>query len=213
MKAIVSFAVGPHVEYLNIARPSFLAFAKRHGYQYIEPASLSNLTRPPAWYKIPLMIEALKSFDDVLFVGADTLIVDGREDLNVPGEYWQAMADHYTPDGRVPNDDVWLVRKSMAPYLERIWGMTQYIHAPWWEQSALMNLMGYNESQRPCSPQVETELYQRSFVLGPEWNRHCRDKQPLPVDFHIRVQHATMYPDRAQIMRSWAEMAQEWINE
>jgi hypothetical protein len=210
-KAIVSFAVGTHVEYLSIARPSFIAFAKRHGYKYCEPGSLPTMTRPPAWYKIPLMIDALKSFDEVLFLGADTLIVDGRQDMRVPYTAWQAMTTHYTNDGQVPNDDVWLVRKPMIPYLELIWTMTAYTNAPWWEQSALLNLMGYSESVRPCYLRESTELNDRTFTLDKGWNLHCRDMQP--GDFHRRIEHATMYPDRAAIMRQWAAEAQEWINE
>lgn len=210
-KAIVSFAVGPHVEYLSIARPSFIAFAKRHGYSYLEPGSMPVMNRPPAWYKIPLMIDALKSFDEVLFLGADTLIVDGREDMQVMDVFWQAMVTHYTNDGEVPNDDVWLVRKPMIPYLEKIWTMTEYIGAPWWEQSALLNLMGYSESVRPCYLRESNELYEHSCVLERGWNMHLRDRQP--GNFHRRIEHATMYPNRAAVMREWAKEAQEWINE
>jgi hypothetical protein len=209
-KALCSFGVGPHKEYLDIARPSFQAFAKRHGYDYFECNGIQP-QRPPAWYKIPLMRELLTDYDEVLFLGADTLIVDGREDLNVPAEYWQAMVNHHTQDGEVPNDDVWLVRGPMAEYLELIWNMPQYTYAPWWEQSALLELMGYATNERPCYVlDPKNKLYQHTCVLESGWNVHLRD---VPQPGYARIQHATMWPDRAAIMREWAKQAEGWMNE
>jgi hypothetical protein len=35
----------------------------------------------------------------------------------------------------------------------------------------------------------------------------------VPQPTHPRIQHATMWPDRAAIMSEWAKQAEGWINE
>jgi hypothetical protein len=205
-KALVTFAVGAHIQLLDIARPSYQAWAKRHGWEYIEPVPFLT-KRPPAWYKIPLMRWALEDFDEVLFIGADLVIVDGREDISVPPEYWQAMVRHTTGDGDVPNDDFWFVRRPMKPILDKIWTMTQWVNHGWWEQAALLDLMGYHVIQ-PTHLIEPTKLYNKTYWLDPEWNVH-RWHRPQPDN--PKIQHATMWQDRGEIMRKWAEQAKGWM--
>ena len=209
-KALATFAVGRHEALLEIARPSYKAFANRHGYDFFIADNVKP-TRPPAWYKIPLLITLLCSYDEVVFIGADLVIVDGREDFSqdVPGEAWQAMVRHNTGDGDVPNDDMWLCRKAMLPYLEQMWGMTQWLNHGWWEQAALLELMGYKVPQ-PTTLEVKTELFEHTFFLDNSWNVHRWDR---PQPEHPRIQHATMYQDREGAMRGWAKEAEAWIDE
>ena len=217
-KALVTFGVGTHAELLDIARPSYQAFAKRHGYDYFEAQFGGTLARPPAWYKIQCLIDLLKSYDLAVFIGSDLVIVDGREDLpqEFPlneSEWWQAMVSHDTKCGYVPNDDLWICKPPMLPALEQIWNMTQYLNHGWWEQAALMDLMGYDPAIEhfPTYPKDKSrELYQRTRFISTEWNVHKWDKwQPL----HPRIQHATMWPDRPAIMREWAKQAEGWMSE
>jgi hypothetical protein len=226
-KALVSFAVGPHVEFLDIARPSFKAFADRHGYDYFEPSKIDPV-RPAPWYKIKALLSLLKGgYDVVVFLGADTVIVDGRDDILQglhfddiltmgdkieDGSYspgaWQAMVRHATGDGDVPNDDVWICTKLMIPWLEKVWTNTKWMHHGWWEQAALLDLMGYQVEQ-PTHLIAPTELYDNTAWLDRSWNVHIWDRIKTP---HPRIQHATMWPDRPAIMRVWAKEAEGWIN-
>ena len=198
-RALVTYASGSYAELLEIARPSFQAFCDRHGYDLIV-AEFDEEPRPPSWMKIPALSEILTSgYDEALFVGSDIVIVDPSDDLDVPGEAWQALVAHHTGDGEVPNADFWLVRKPMLPWLERIWRMTGYTNHGWWEQAALVELMGYRG--RPLHRAVASDLYERTHFLDLAWNVHRHDmRQPE----RRRVMHATMWPDRAQIMREWA---------
>ena len=209
-KALVTFATGTHVEYLDIARPSFKAYAALHGYDYIEPAPFQP-KRPPPWYKIPLLRQALDTYDEAVFIGADLVIMDGRQDFaeSVPAEAWQAMVRHATGDGDVPNDDMWLVRKPMIPILDTIWRMDKWLNHGWWEQAALLELMGYHVIQ-PTHLIEPTELYQRTHWLDNCWNVHIWDKVKPE---HPRFQHATMWPDRKAVMTEWALEAQGWMYE
>lgn len=207
-KALCTFATGTHKELLDIARPSFQAYARAHGYTYFEPEDFAP-SRPPPWYKIPLLRSILSQYDEAIFIGADLVIVDGRDDVgeDVPPDAWQAMVRHATGDGDVPNDDVWLVRKPMIPILDKIWTMTQWLNHGWWEQAALLELMGYHVIQ-PTHLIEETELYRRTHWLDSSWNVHRWDRiQPE----HPRFQHATMWPDRKAIMTQWAQEAEGWM--
>jgi len=95
-KAIVTFRRRTHREYLDIARPSFRAFAKRHGYDYFEADQVGRL-RPPAWYKVQCLLDLLKQYDIAVFFGCDLVVVDGREDFPLADtDWWQAMVTHHT---------------------------------------------------------------------------------------------------------------------
>jgi hypothetical protein len=200
VRALLSFGIGTHAELLEIAKPSFEKFAAKHGYDLVLPENVQG-DRPASWLKI-LLIEGLlqDGYDEVLFLGADLVIVDTTDDLDVPKWAWQALVAHQTGEGEIPNADMWLVRQPMLPYLRRIWGMVRYLNHGWWEQRALIDLMGYQSN--PFRSVELNALYAHTFFLDSGWNVHIHDenKSDLP-----RIMHATMFPDRAAIMREWAK--------
>lgn len=200
MKALVTFATGPHEELLEIAMPSFKAFAERHGYEVVTPEL--DCTRPVSWWKVPSLTACLDAgYSEALWVDADIVIVDSSEDLEVPEDAWQALVEHHTGDGDVPNCGVWFVREEMRPWLDKLWRMSQHTHSGWWEQEAMLELLGY-DLRRPCRHVADTELYERTHFLDGEWNHHRWD---TPGPEHVRFAHASMYEDRAAVMREWAD--------
>ena len=201
-KALVTCAVGPHLELLAIALPSFEAFAARHGYDLVLPEM--ECRRPPSWWKVPALKAALEGgYDLALWLDADTVIVDPTEDMAVPAKFWQAMVCHQTGDGGVPNCGVWMVRQPMIPYLEQAWEKTEFLNHGWWEQAAMHSLMGFEG--RPVELADDPpELYEKTLFLDPGWNCHIWDKQPIT---RRRIEHATMIQDRAAAMRQWADQA------
>ena len=210
-KAMVTFGVGPHEALLEIAKPSFDAFAQRHGYDFYI-ADPGEMTRPAPWYKYPTLIALLQKYDDVLWIGADMVIVDGREDFidDVPAEAWQAMVKHHTGDGEVPNTEFWLVRKPMIEVLNTGWDLRHYLTHGWWEQAALLELMGYIVTSPLTRLYKPTEVYDHTHFLDNSWNVHTWDR-PKPT-YH-RIQHATMHEDRTMVMNEWAKEAESWIDE
>jgi hypothetical protein len=199
-KTLVTLAVGAHAELLDIAMPTFVGFADRHGYDLTVAVVESD--RPASWHKIPALLSALDDYDEALWLDADIVIADPSADIDVPGWAWQALVCHHTDDGEVPNCGVWLVRKPMRTTLQTIWGMTEHLHHPWWEQAALVDLLGYRG--RPLTVTEPTALLGRTFFLGNGWNVHRNDRN-RPADG--RFLHATMWPDRAAVMRQWAGAA------
>ena len=201
-RAIATYAVGPHTELLEIAMPSFERFAERHGYDLIVPDPLPS-ERAPSWHKVPILLSALDEYDEVLWLDADTVVVDPTDDVPVLPQAWQAMVRHYTGDGMVPNCGVWLVRRPMIPVLQRMWNMSQHIDAGWWEQSALCELLGYDVRRLPIVMVEPSDLYSYTQFLDSGWNVHVWDANE-PMKIHI--QHATMHPDRKAVMTEWASL-------
>ncbi len=206
--ALLSLGIGTHARLLDIARPSFKAYADRHGYDYFE-ADPREIDRPASWYKVPAMIGLLDSYDTVIFCGADMVIVDGRTDLMsmIHPDAWQALVYHHTNDGEVPNCDMWVAKKALLPYLHQAWEQTDLIMHGWWEQAAMLRLMGYDLS--PARLIQANELTEHTQQLDSAWNVHIWD---VPAPAHPIIQHATMWPDRAKIMLEWAAQAKEWID-
>ena len=196
-RALVTLAIGPHAELLDIARPSFEAFADTHGYDLIQPDLFSE--RPISWWKVPALKAALAEYDEALWLDADTVIVDGSEDLDAPEDAWQALVRHRTGDGDVPNCGVWFMRKPMLPVLDQVWAQTQWLDDGFWEQAALHSLMGF--SRHPVKLVQPSGLYEQTHWLDNGWNHHMWD---TPGPEHVRIAHATMHKDRASVMREWA---------
>ena len=63
-KALISLAVGPHEELLDIALPSMRRFADLHGYEILVPelevcrTPGCSCSRPPSWWKVPFLATA-----------------------------------------------------------------------------------------------------------------------------------------------------------
>lgn len=202
-RCLVTFAVGDHAELLEIALPSFERFADRHGYELVV-AQPSGIQRPPSWWKVPVLADALDSYEEALWIDADVVIVDDQDDVPVPAGSWQALVEHRTNDGDVPNLGVWYLREPMSDVLDEMWKLTDHIDSPWWEQTAMLELLGYDYRQRPVSLFAPTELWDRTHWLETGWNVHINDvyRSPRP-----RFMHATMHPDRAAVMREWTAEA------
>jgi hypothetical protein len=101
----------------------------------------------------------------------------------------------------VPNCAVWFVRQPMLPVLEEAWASAHRIEHGWWEQAAMMDLMGYQHHFRPAYLAAPTILYDSTHWLDHGWNVH---KWDTPGAAHPRFMHATMHPDRAAVMTEWA---------
>lgn len=214
-KALVTFATGTYSAFLDIARPSFLAYAERHGYDFSESSSLAVAERPPSWSKIPVLLDALKTHDAALWIDCDAVIVDGTEDIaaTVPTDAWQAVALHHTHRGfdmgELPATGTWFVCKPMIPVLKQAWEMTEYINALWWEQAAIHELMGYyknGEAVFPVRKGPETELRRNTHFLEEEWT--CAEySYTLATPRIMHVPSTDTFDHRLCYMRFWAERA------
>lgn len=167
----MSFASGRHCELLDIARPRFQEYAKRHSCDYVEPSD--ECGRPSSWAKITNMLKLLDTYDSILWLDADLAMVDTTLDIEalLPPESIQGMVIHNSNwCGEVPNCGMWVVRRPMKKWLQIAWELEVFKDHQWWEQAAIMTLMGYlvtpNNIHNILSKHlVSTELYQQTYFL------------------------------------------------
>ena len=199
MKALCSIGSGPHEALLEISRPTFAAYAERHGYELITSTD-SDPRRPPAWAKVPMLREALESFELVLWIDADAVIVDGSADIadELKADRFLGLVRH--GELEVPNTGVMLWRSGepARELLDRAWNATRFIHHPWWENAALLDALGYrlpgalepSRLRRVVARRRRFRLARSSpFMAGTqflplEWNSVYLDRADAPRIVH-----------------------------
>lgn len=220
-RCIVTYAAGAHEELLDVALPSFHNFANWHGYDLRIGAKLTDL--PPAWNKIPLLIQALEDYDEVVWFDCDLIVVDPSQDFPpmqpdpATGTFTQerlhALVRHFEDNSEVPNSGVWRLRRNCGELfsldmLEHIMMLGVFHNHGWWEQAALMTLMGYTVppegspfGETKCRNVSKTPWYEACQFMRLCWNSHPNYRAE-----HPRIVHCS-YPDmtvRLEVMRALA---------
>lgn len=172
-RALVTFAAGEQSVLTELSFPPMREYAERHGYDFISRVP-SMMIRPPSWHKVRVLLNALDAYEEALWVDADVLMLDTSRDFadEVRLDAWQGVTLHHTREGSVPSVGVWLVRQQMREVLEQQWRLDRYRHHPWWEQAAMLDLLGYEHETKPVRLRSATDLYARThFLDGVEWNQ------------------------------------------
>lgn len=190
-KAIASLGTGPHEPLLRLAARSFKPFAARHGYDLHLHTELADSTRPAPWSKIPILQELLKSYQTVLWLDSDLVIVDGREDL--PATSFMSLVQHDTPAGTMANTGVWTLSASQdtVRFLDEVWAQEDLINHTWWENAAVCRLLGYEID--PIGPGHSTPWLEATDFLDPRWNSIPDSPASRP-----RIRHYPGYKTRTR---------------
>jgi hypothetical protein len=195
-----------HTAMAKHTAPLIEAYAERYGHDFMSISLIGE--RPASWQKLPAMCAALKAYDVVCWIDADVVISWPGADIIAelePGKC-QAVVEHLTECGRVPNCGVWVVSKDMAPTLQHAWADgSEFVHHPWWEQAAIMRLMGYVVEPGPHGKlDSPTRLYGQTTFLRPEWNHHPADINKPDKPYFV---HVTQYDDRLSLIAKLAKIA------
>lgn len=207
-RAIVTYAAGAHEELLDVAQPTFIEFAKRHNYDlYVnrDRPLLSDLC--PAWNKIPLMLSLVDRYEEVVWFDCDLVVVDPSEDFPPIGENkLHSLVRHFEAESEVPNTGVWRIMRGARPLLEKALEMETFYSHGWWEQAAVMTLMGYtvppegsNFYRTKCRNVAETKWFKCCQFMRLSLNSHPNYRAE-----HSRIVHCS-YPDmqqRIEVMRA-----------
>lgn len=174
-KALVSFGTGPAARTLAIALPTFRDYAERHGYDLCTTEVGDTQGRPMSWGKVPLLRRLLCSYDFVLWIDADAIIVDNSLDIEtlIPPDNFQAFVvlDIAGNGGPSPCCGVWALRASERTqrFLAQVWDQEDLTGHKWWEQAAVMRLLGWR-IDCPVGKERTSEWDDGTFVLPGEWN-------------------------------------------
>lgn len=155
--------------------------------------------RPEAWDKVALLKHLLNFYETVMWVDSDTLIVnpdaDIREEFKV--DCVMQLVTHLYAPNFYPNTGVWAVHrhKRAIELLEAIWAQEDLVHDIWWEQAALMRLLGYANPHNPNSYSGPTEFASLICPLSLKWNAQLAI-DPLAVRPSILHYAGTPSPER-----------------
>jgi hypothetical protein len=192
-KALCSIGAGPHEALLAVSEPTFRAYADRHGYDVIT-STTADPSRPPAWAKVPLLRQTLDRYDLALWIDADAVIVEDRDDVaaELRPDAQLALVPHRRDGELIPNTGVMLWRSGeyARALLDRVWAGKRYLDHPWWENAALLDALGYDVPRfnrfdrllrrrlRPAPPSPAVQ-----FLPG-HWNWSYLDRAESPRIVH-----------------------------
>lgn len=197
-KAIVTYAAGAHEELLDISLLGYRKFADRHGYDLHVGKKMTDM--PPAWNKVFLLLSLLRSYDQVVWFDCDLVVVDFSEDFPaLPTMLHHSLVRHFEAYSEVPNSGVWIVTRAVVPLLHDMLDLKVFHNHGWWEQAALMTLMGYtvppqgsNFSDTRCRCVYPTQWWEACSFMRLKWNSHPNYRAPSPKIVHCS------YPDMLQ---------------
>lgn len=212
-KVLCSIGAGAHEELLALTGKTFRSYAERHGYDLDLRTELVAKDRPASWSKVRLILDDLESYDVAFWIDADAMIVDDSVDVTTPLDGRSlGMVAHEIDGQRIPNFGVWVARgdRPTRRFLEQVWAQTQYVEHRWWENAAVLHLLGYE-----LEPQVRqlrhTRFERRIAWLGTEWNSLVNAAAASPRIVHYpghdqeaRLQHLGAWLARVEAARESA---------
>lgn len=222
-RAVVTYADNAHEELLDVALPTYRAFAERHHYDLM--VTRGNITEsrrflenkeeelPSPWCKIPLLLEALEVYDEVVWLDCDLVIVNPTDDFPPIDQTnkLHSMVRHFEDNSEVPNSGVWRLHRTngdlhIADLLDDILHLEVFRNHGWWEQAALMTLMGYTVppegSEFPltkCRCVHPTVWYRACQFMRLCWNSHPNYRAEHPRIVHCSYPNMT---ERLEVMRA-----------
>lgn len=206
--ALVTQAMGRHIELFEVARPSFEQFALRHGRDLVVADTDVSGDRHPNWGKVAVLREVLDAYDSAVWIDADAVVVDARADIAAGVPAWRAMAlaAHRYGGLEVPNFGVVYLRSCRwsKRFLERLWQAERFIDHLWLENAAVLDLLGYDADQPQRGTRRWTADRARVHLLDRSWNSIPADPSPAP-----RIRHfpGMAHDERLRHMRAAAAVA------
>ena len=206
-KVLCSIGAGPHQALLALTRATFEAYAQRHGYDLVLHTRALDQDRPAAWSKIRLLRQLLSRYDLLLWVDADAVIVDHEHDIaeRLEQDKFFYLVEHQYTGQQLPNTGVLMVRAcdQADALLSRVWKSTDLIYHHWWENAAVMRVLGYEPTlsrlRRP------TRLPDGVKLLDRAWNSIPEDPSLEP-----KIKHYPGRPVAERLRRMQDDVRQFW---
>jgi len=194
-KAIATIGAGPMGAVLDLSAQTFRRLAEVHGYDVVIGSGDDAEGRPAPWGKITLIRRLLASYDLVLWLDADTVVLSFDRDPvdDLPADCFQGLVQHTRGDELIPNTGVWLVRSEPRTFefLDEVWGAEQFIDDMWWENGAVIDLLGY--TLRPTRPSRPSPWLDGTAWLDDTWNKHIKISGLVPARIRHYVGQSNWY--------------------
>ena len=111
-KALATIGTGAMRPVLDQSLHTFRRFGERHGYDVVVGGEEAIEDRAPAWNKVLLLRSLLESYDYVLWIDADAIILDDSVDpVSLLGDgHYQALVRYRWNEEECACTGVWLLR-------------------------------------------------------------------------------------------------------
>jgi hypothetical protein len=185
-RAICSLATGPYRSMLSRSALSFERYAERWGWEVVLSTEDLSDGRPAPWGKVPLLRSLLDAYEWVLWLDADVVIVDQAADISTEIREGKDLylTEHKWLDQYTANSGVMLIHASdwSRAFLDEVWAREEYADHPWWENAAVLDLLGYGlDPARLVRP---TKWLRDTRVIDPRWNSVEIDRAERPAFIH-----------------------------
>ena len=193
-RVIATVSIGRHEELSSLAQSNLEKYAKLHGYDISNCRNTLDSTRPPSWSKVLLILELMKNYEEIFWVDADAIILNDSLDVSsiVEEDSDLAWVYHEYENQSSPNAGVMFIRVNTRT--KRLFELANeqrdLDHHPWWEQAALMRLMGIETNVWPIGRMNSTELVSITEQKLPnEWNSIRQDPAVQARIRHFAGEH------------------------
>ena len=179
---------------------SFERYARRWDWDLVLSTEDLADGRPAPWGKIPLLRELLDEYDWLLWLDADVVIVDLEADVRQEIREGKDLhlVEHRLDRQYSANSGVMLIRSGdwARSFLDEAWALREYTDHQWWENAAVMKLLGYElDPVRLVQP---TRWLARTSFMPLRFNSVEIDRVDLPAFVHrgihdvaTRTRHVT----------------------
>ena len=118
-------------------------YCKKHNYDYIEDETVVDISRPLAWSKVLLLQKYLPSYDILVWIDADAMIMNLDQNLEEKIQLMKETDIMVLGKTKIDiNTGVIFIKNS--PYsnslLSRLYSMTDFINSTSWEQTAFIHI-------------------------------------------------------------------------
>jgi hypothetical protein len=179
-RVIATASIGHHEELSSLAQSNLEKYAELHGYDISNCRNTLDSTRPPAWSKVLLILELMKSYEEIFWIDADAIILNDTADISsiVKEDSDLGWVYHEYENQSSPNSGVMFIRVNART--KRLFELANeqrdLDHHPWWEQAALMRLIGIETNVWPIGGINSTGLVAiTEQKLPKEWNSIRQD--------------------------------------
>ena len=165
---------------------SFERYAKRWGRDLVLSTEDLACGRPAPWGKVPLVRSLWDDYEWVLLLDSDVVIVDLNADISdeIQDGKDLYLVEHPWMGQYTANSGVVLLRSSAwsRAFLDEVWALDHYAEHPWWENAAVLDLLGYGlEPARLVEP---TRWQRRTKLIDRRWNSIELDRSDHPAFVH-----------------------------
>ncbi|HEX7377224.1 MAG TPA: class I SAM-dependent methyltransferase [Pirellulales bacterium] len=146
--ALVTLAAGEEFARMAaLVNPAKRRYCSRFDYDFIQFDGQLDTSRPPAWSKIPVIRKVLPNYDWLFWCDTDAVLWNPdaglRQFIGAAGPVdaiFQANQDG-------ANSGLFFLRNSpwSFAFLDEIYRQEQFIHHPWWENAAIIDLLARDD--------------------------------------------------------------------